>query len=153
MDSLDRRILELLERDSSISNIELAGLVHASPATCLRRVARLKESGVIVSTVALLDPAKVGSGLTAVIEVTLDRQDADSQDRFESAAVGDEAVRQCYRMSAGLDFILLAYVANMDDYHQFAHRLLGAHINVRNVRTLFSTRCAKFDTRRLPTSS
>jgi Lrp/AsnC family leucine-responsive transcriptional regulator len=149
MDDLDYRILRQLEVDASISNLDLADRVHASPATCLRRVARLKETGVIAQTVALLDPAKVGGVLTAIIEVSLDRQDAESLERFEQSATADADVRQCYRMSAGIDFIVVAYVDGMDAYHQLAHRLLGAQTNVRNVRTLFSTRCAKFDTRRL----
>ena len=150
VDNLDFRILAQLENDAAVTNIELAEMVHASPATCLRRVARLKASGVISGTVALLNPERVGSGLTAVIEISLDRQDADSLERFESVAISDRAVRQCYRMSAGVDFVVVAYVADMAAYHELAHRLLGAQTNVRNVRTLFSTRCAKFDTRRLP---
>jgi Lrp/AsnC family leucine-responsive transcriptional regulator len=150
IDALDRRILLELERDGSLSNIDLATRVHASPATCLRRVARLKLDGVIQSIVALLDPALVGTPLTALIEVTLDRQDAQSLDLFEQAAAEDGAVRQCYRITGGVDFALMIYVADMDEYHRFAHRLLASQANVRNVRTLFSTYCAKFDTRRLP---
>ena len=150
LDQLDQRILREMEADGSLSNIELAGRVHASPATCLRRVARLKQSGVISAIVALIDPAQIGHPLTALIEVTLDRQDAESVDIFERAASHDVAVRQCYRMTGGVDFALVVYVSNMDDYHLFAHRLLGAQDNVRNVRALFSSHCAKFDTRRLP---
>jgi Lrp/AsnC family leucine-responsive transcriptional regulator len=150
IDALDRRILLELERDGSLSNIDLATRVHASPATCLRRVARLKLDGVIQSIVALLDPALVGTPLTALIEVTLDRQDAQSLDLFEQAAAEDGAVRQCYRITGGVDFALMIHVADMDEYHRFAHRLLASQANVRNVRTLFSTYCAKFDTRRLP---
>ena len=149
LDQLDRRILRELEIDGSLSNIELAARVHASPATCLRRVARLKQSGVISAIVALIDPALIGTPLTALIEVTLDRQDAESLDLFQKAASDDPAVRQCYRMTGGVDFALMVYVSDMDDYHSLAHRLLGAQGNVRNVRTLFSSHCAKFDTRRL----
>ena len=150
IDPLDRRILRELERDGSLSNLELASRVHASPATCLRRVARLKQNGVISAIVALIDPAQIGNPLTALIEVTMDRQDAESLDLFQRAASADTAVRQCYRMTGGVDFALVVYVSDMDDYHLFAHRLLGAQDNVRNVRALFSSHCAKFDTRRLP---
>ncbi len=149
LDPLDLRLLHLLETDASRSNLAISRQVHASPATCLRRVARLRAMGVIKSVVAVLDPALVGSPLTCLIEVSLDRQDAEAMSAFEMAASKDPAVRQCYQMSAGVDFALVVYVADMDAYHLFAHRLLTAHSNVRNVRTLFSTRCAKFDTRRL----
>ncbi len=149
LDPLDRRILSQLEADGSLSNVDLAARVHASPATCLRRVARLKASGVIRAIVALIDPVLIGTPLTALIEVTLERQDAQSLDLFERAASEDAAVRQCYRMTGGVDFLLMIYVADMDQYHHFAHRLLASQANVRNVRALFSTHCAKFDTRRL----
>jgi Lrp/AsnC family leucine-responsive transcriptional regulator len=149
LDDVDLRILRELEIDAGQSNLALAARVHVSPATCLRRVNQLRESGVITSIVAILDPAKIGVPLAAVVEVTLDRQSVEMLDAFEDAAIADPDVRECYRVAAGADFVLIIQVADMAGYHVFAHRLLGANANVRNVRVLFSTRRAKFDTRRL----
>jgi DNA-binding Lrp family transcriptional regulator len=104
---------------------------------------------VIERIVAILDPAKISVPLAAVVELTLDRQSAEMLDAFEARAIADRDVRECYRVSAGADFVLIIQVADMDQYHAFAHRLLAAESNVRNVRVLFSTRRAKFDTRRL----
>jgi len=77
LDELDRRILNVLQDDASLTNIELAALVHASAPTCLRRVKRLIDSGVIERQVALLAPQKVGAALTAIVEITLDHQAAE----------------------------------------------------------------------------
>ena len=76
MDAVDLRILALLQRDASPSNLELAAAVHTSPATCLRRVKRLVEAGVIERRVAILSPERLASSLTVIAEVTLDKQGA-----------------------------------------------------------------------------
>lgn len=147
LDDLDRRILNQLQRDSSLTNQELAARVHASPPTCLRRVRRLVETGVIVRQVALLDPAKLGSSLTAIVEVTLDVQAAEQMAAFEDAMQAEPAVLQCYRVSTGPDFVVIAQVADMPAYHAMVHRAFTAQANVRNVRTFFSVNRSKFDTR------
>jgi Lrp/AsnC family leucine-responsive transcriptional regulator len=63
---------------------------------------------------------------------------------FERHLAAEAAVQQCYRVSAGPDFVLIVYVADMAAYHAFAHRALTAHANVRNVRSFFSVRRSKF---------
>lgn len=147
LDELDRRILNALQTDASHTNAELAELVHVSPPTCLRRVKQLTDSGVIERQVAIVDPAKVGARLTAIVEITLDVQAAERMDAFEALVAPDTAVLQCYRVSPGPDFVLVVQVADMPAYHELAHRLFTAHANVRNVKAYFSTHRAKFDTR------
>lgn len=147
LDDLDRRILELLQDDASLSNLGLAARVHASPPTCLRRVRRLVERGVIARRVALLDPEALGPTLTAIVEVSLDHQGGDRQDAFEARATAEAAVLQCYRVSPGPDFVLVVQVRDMPAYHALAHRLFAAGSNVRGVRAFFVTRRAKFETR------
>jgi Lrp/AsnC family transcriptional regulator, leucine-responsive regulatory protein len=147
LDDLDRRILEQLQTDASLTNQELAERVHASPPTCLRRVRRLIELGVIEKQVAILDPAKLGSTLTALIEVTLDVQAAEHLADFEARMREEAAILQCYRVSPGPDFLLVAQVEDMPAYHALVHRAFTAQANVRNVRTFFSVHRAKFETR------
>lgn len=147
LDDLDRRILNVLQEDASRTNNELAALVHASPPTCLRRVKRLVEAGVIARQVALVAPEKVGAGLTAVVEITLDHQGAERVQAFEELVAQEPAVLQCYRVSPGPDFVLIVQVADMPAYHAFAHRVFAAHANVRNVRSFFSIHRSKFETR------
>lgn len=147
LDDLDRRILDQLQCDASLTNQLLAERVHASPPTCLRRVRRLTASGIIAKQVAILDPSKLGNSLTAIIEVTLDNQSAEQLQRFEQAMQNEVAILQCYRVSTGPDFVLIAQVTDMPAYHALVHRALTAEANVRNVRTFFSVHRSKFDTR------
>lgn len=147
LDALDHRILAQLQEDCSLSNQDLAARVHASAPTCLRRVRRLRELGVIEKEVALIRPGALGLPLTAIVEVTLDSQSADLLDAFE-VQVGDEPnITQCYRVSSGPDFVLIVQLTDMPAYHALAHRCFVARHHVRNVRTFFSVHRAKFDTR------
>lgn len=147
LDDLDRRILDCLQTDAGRTNHELAAAVHASAPTCLRRVKRLSELGIIERQVAILNPEKLGPSLSAVVEVTLDVQTVERYAEFEALVEREAAVLQCYRVSPGPDFILIIQVADMPAYHALAHRLFSAHANIRNVRSFFSTHRSKFETR------
>lgn len=147
LDDLDRRILNVLQVDSSHTNAELAELVHVSPPTCLRRVKQLTDSGVIERQVAIVNPAKVNAGITAIVEISLDVQAAERMDEFEKLVAAEAAVLQCYRVSPGPDFVLILQVQDMAAYHALAHRLFATHANVRNVKAYFSTFRSKFETR------
>src|SRR5678816_292387 len=105
LDAIDWKILDTLQSDASLTNQTLAERVHVSPATCLRRVKALVDAGVIERRVALLSSERLGRGLTAIVEVVLDRQSASALAAFEARAVVDGAVRQCHRVSPGPDFI------------------------------------------------
>jgi Lrp/AsnC family leucine-responsive transcriptional regulator len=147
LDELDRRILECLQTNAAQTNHELAAAVHASAPTCLRRVKRLTESGVIARQIAILNPEKLGPSLSAVVEITLDVQTVERYTEFEALVEKEAAVLQCYRVSPGPDFILVMQVADMPAYHALAHRLFSAHANIRNVRSFFVTHRSKFETR------
>lgn len=147
IDDLDRRILAVLQLDASMTNAALAERVHASAATCLRRVRRLVEQGVVERTVAIVAPQALGPTLTAILEVTLDRQANELLETFEARVSSEPAVLQCYRVSPGPDFVLVVQVRDMPDYHAFAARLLTGDANVRNVRSYFAVHRSKFETR------
>jgi DNA-binding Lrp family transcriptional regulator len=144
LDATDRRLLSLLQADASLTNQALAERAHISPATCLRRVRRLMEAGVIERRMAIVSPDALGAGITAVLEVTLDRQDAARFEAFEAHVAGEAAVQQCYRVAAGPDFVLIVYVTDMPAYHAFVQRCLTAEANVRNVRAFFAVKRSKF---------
>ena len=147
LDATDLRLLDLLQTDAAMSNQELAAQAHTSPATALRRVRRLVDEGVIERRVALLNPQALGVGLTALVEITLDRQGAEHLDAFEARAVADTAVQQCWRVSPGPDFVLVLFVADMPAYHALVQRLFTQDANVRNVKAFFSVKRAKFEPR------
>ena len=148
LDDTDLRLLGLLQRDASLSNQDLAAAAHTSAATCLRRVKRLVEAGVIERRIAILSAEQLGAGLTALTEVTLDRQGAEHLAAFEARAVADTAVQQCYRVSPGPDFVLVLWLADMAAYHALVQRLFTQDANVRNVKSYFSVKRAKFETAR-----
>jgi len=150
LDDIDRRLLDLLQADSSLTNQALAEAAGVSPATALRRVRRLTEAGVIERQVALLAPRFASAGLNAVTEVSLDRQGAEHLEAFEARAVAEPAVQQCYRVSPGPDFILVAWVPDMNAWNALVQRLFTQDANVRNVKTFFSVKRAKFDPRITP---
>jgi DNA-binding Lrp family transcriptional regulator len=147
MDLTDLRILDELQRDASLSNQALAARCGISAATCLRRVKRLVETGVIERRVAILSPARLGAGLTVIAEVSLDRQGVEHLDAFERRVLADAAVQQCYRVSPGPDFVLIAQAVDMTAWGQIVDRLFTQDANVRNVKTYFSVKRAKFDLR------
>lgn len=144
LDAADRRLLALLQEDCALSNLELAGRAHLTPPTCLRRVRRLVESGIIERRIALLNPEVAEAGLTAVVEITLADQAAERMTTFEALVDVEPQVQQCYRVSPGPDFVLILLVADMAAYHALVHRLFTAANNVRNVRAFFSIRRSKF---------
>lgn len=148
IDAVDRNLLALLQQDASLSNQALAARVHTSPPTCLRRVKRLHEAGLIERQIAILNPERLadvlGHGLTALIEITLDRQDAGALDAFETRVGAEAAVQQCYRVSPGPDFMLVVHAKDMPGYHALTQRLFTADANVRNVKAFFSVKRSKF---------
>jgi len=150
LDTIDLQLLNVLQHDASLSNQDLAARVHVSPPTCLRRVRRLHALGLIERQVAIVPPerlaALVGHGLSAIVEVTLDRQGAEQFDAFEARAVADAAVQQCWRVSPGPDFVLVTHTRDMPGYLALAQRLFTQDANVRNVKAFFGVKRAKFST-------
>lgn len=148
IDSVDLQLLALLQTDASLSNQALAERAHISPPTCLRRIKRLHDAGLIEKHIAILNPQKmadvIGHGLTAIVEITLDRQDSGALDAFEARVAQEPCVQQCYRVSPGPDFCLVIHAKDMPGYHALTQRLFTSDANVRNVKTFFSVKRSKF---------
>ena len=149
IDETDVKLLNALQTDASLSNQALAELTHISPPTCLRRVKRLKDAGLIEREIALLNPDKlakiIGYGLTAIVEITLDRQSDEHMHAFELRVIADSAVQQCYRTSPGPDLVLIVHVLDMPAYLALSQRLFTSDANVRNVKAFFSVKRSKFE--------
>ncbi len=148
LDEVDIKLLNALQDDATASNQALAARVHVSAPTCLRRVKRLRDAGLIEREIALLNTGKLaallGHGLTALVEITLDRQGDEQQEAFEARVLPEAAVQQCYRVSPGPDFVLVVHVADMPGYLALAQRLFTSDANVRNVKSFFSIKRSKF---------
>ena len=148
IDATDLKLLDALQTDASLSNQALAELVHISPPTCLRRVKRLKDAGLIEREIALLNPDKLahitGHGVTAIVEISLDNQGDQYLSAFEQRVSSDAAIQQCYRVSPGPDFVLIVHVLDMPAYLALSQRLFTGDANVRNVKAFFSVKRSKF---------
>jgi Lrp/AsnC family transcriptional regulator, leucine-responsive regulatory protein len=150
LDATDLHLLDLIQHDAALSNQALADAVGVSAATCHRRVKRLRDEGWIERQVGILSADKLrdqlGLGLQAVVEVTLEVQTEEAMAHFEAQAVQDAAVQQCWRVSPGPDFMLVLAVSGMPGYQAVAKRLFSMQWGVRNVRSFFAIKRAKFGT-------
>jgi Lrp/AsnC family leucine-responsive transcriptional regulator len=146
IDTVDRKILNILQRNNQLTNLELAAKVHLSPPTCMRRVRRLRDEKIIAADVSVLDPLLVQRSLFVFIEVILERQSEQAQRTFERKMVDEGDVMQCYMVSGDIDFMVVAQVADMSAYHLFVRRALTNDPNIRNFRSLFAMDRSKFRT-------
>jgi Lrp/AsnC family transcriptional regulator, leucine-responsive regulatory protein len=135
LDAIDVAILRALQRDGRIQNVELAERVGLSPSPCLRRVRLLEEAGVIEHYVALVDPAKVGMGLSVFARVWLTGQDEETVVPFVEAIKKLPQVVECHLMAGDCDFILRVVAADLDAYRKFQIEHLGRIKGVRNIKT------------------
>ncbi|NBX44548.1 MAG: Lrp/AsnC family transcriptional regulator [Gammaproteobacteria bacterium] len=137
LDDTDRRILQQLQRDASLSNQALAERVHLSPAPCLRRVKRLIEAGVIERTVALLSRHHLGLGVTAYAFVSLDSHRSGTEDPFEAMVRSSPEIVECVRLSGEYDYLLRIIVPSMQAYSKLLDDRLLKCRSVRSVNTSF----------------
>ncbi|MGX9943127.1 Lrp/AsnC family transcriptional regulator [Bradyrhizobium denitrificans] len=135
LDSIDRAILKVLQRDGRIQNVELAERVALSPSPCLRRVRLLEEAGIIERYVALLDATKVGMGLTLFVRVWLTGQDEETVNTFVRAISKLPQVVECHLMAGDCDFLLRVVACDLEGYRRFQIEHLGRIRGVRNMKT------------------
>ncbi|HEY4316890.1 MAG TPA: Lrp/AsnC family transcriptional regulator [Herbaspirillum sp.] len=147
LDKVDRKLLNLLQKDNRIPTRTLAEKLHISQPTCLRRIRDLREMGVISAEVAMVDPFALGYGMLAFLEISLaDQSDAHMQE-FELRMGKEAEVMQCYFVSGEYDYFIVVHVINMDAYYQFVRRVISGSGNVRHFHSRFPMKRAKFATR------
>ena len=153
LDRIDRRLLDLLQRDAKLSNLDLASRVGLSPSPCLRRVKRLEEMGLIRHYVAILDAAKLGLGLTAYATVRManhgDSPKRSAMRSFRDVVQDWHEVVACYAMTGEMDYLLRVQTIDLDHYSRFVMDKLLRHPSVLDVRSSFMLDRIK-DTTALP---
>jgi Lrp/AsnC family transcriptional regulator len=142
MDGTDLKILAILQEDASISVGDIAGRVGLSQTPCWRRIQRLEESGVIRRRVALLDPERIGVGLTVFVEIETGDHSKDWLDRFAQSVLRMPEVMEVHRMAGDVDYLLRVAVANMGAYDDFYRRLI-AELPMKNVTSRFAMELVK----------
>lgn len=147
LDPLDVALLDHLQRDASQPMRALADRVGTSPATCQRRIAQLRGSGVLQRQVAIVDRRLAGWPLTVFVSVELAQQNAALLTQFEQRMAAEEAVMSCYEVSGEFDFLLIVIAESMEQYHTFTRKAFSSNHNVRNFKSMFAMNCSKFETR------
>jgi len=135
LDAIDRRILAELQQAGRMTNVELAGHCHLSPAACLVRVRRLERSGFILGYRAVLDASRLAGSMIVFVEIKLDRTTPDAFDRFARAVAAVPEVAECHMVAGGFDYLVKVRVASMDAYRELLTKLLVALPGVRETHT------------------
>lgn len=146
LDSIDKKILNILQEDSTITNSELAEQVGLSAAPCWRRIERLEEKNIIAKHVALLNPTALGLNIIAFANVKLSHIQEDALEDFERQAVQFAEVTECYTISGSMDFLLRIVTENMQTYERFLRKKLLKLPMVSEVNTHFAVTQVKYTT-------
>jgi Lrp/AsnC family transcriptional regulator len=145
LDPLDIKILTALQRDASLPVAELAETVGLSTNACWRRIKRLEEVGVIRARVALLDPQKLGLGVTVFVAVRTNEHNDDWLQQFAKAVDSIPEVIEFYRMSGDVDYLLRVQVADIADYDRVYKQLIKK-VRLTDVSSTFAMEQIKYTT-------
>ena len=146
VDSIDWKILGLLQADARMSNVELARAIGLSPSPCLHRVRALEEAGYISRYVTLLDALRVGLKVSVFIQVTLERQIESALERFETAIRSRPEVMECYLMTGDADYLIRVVVADIQVLEEFILKFLTKLPGVGNIKSSFALKQVKYQT-------
>lgn len=145
-DTIDWKILSLLQGDARISNVELAGKVGLSPSPCLNRVRALEASGYINRYVTLLDPLPLGLRVSVFIQITLEKQVESALETFERAIRDRPEVMECYLMTGDADYLLRVLVPDLQALEHFILNVLTRVAGVGNIKSSFALKQVKYQT-------
>jgi len=135
LDRIDRRILNVLQKDGRIANVELARRVNLTPTPCLERVKRLEKEGFITEYVALVDPVKANAALCAYIEIQLVSSTTDAFKRFNQEMLDLPEVQECQMVAGGFDYLIKIRVADMQHYQRFLGEKLASISDISQTHT------------------
>ncbi|MEJ0095947.1 MAG: Lrp/AsnC family transcriptional regulator [Methylocella sp.] len=124
LDSIDKQILRIVQRDASLSINEIAAQVGLSQTPCWKRLRRLEAAGVIRRRIALLDPAKLGLNVTVFVEIRVGEHSGKALARFASDLAAMEEVVDLYRTAGDVDYVLRVVAADASAFDEFYKRLI-----------------------------
>ncbi|MBV6749005.1 Lrp/AsnC family transcriptional regulator [Pseudomonas chlororaphis] len=138
LDHFDLALLEAIQQDASTSQQDLGTRVNLSPAAVNRRLKKLNADGVVRKTVALVDPVRLGYGLTVIAAVEVENERLDLLDAMKRTFLACPQVQQCYYVTGESDFVLILAVRNMEQYTELTRTLFFQSNNVKRFKTLVS---------------
>jgi Lrp/AsnC family transcriptional regulator, leucine-responsive regulatory protein len=136
LDAFDFAILEILQRDDSVPLRTIGEDVNLSAAAVQRRIKRMRESGVIVGNIAVVDPARLGRAITILVEIVVESERIDLIEGVRESLLEAPEVQQCYYVTGEADFVVVITVATMQEYEALTRRLFFNSHNVKRFRTL-----------------
>ncbi|MGE4322205.1 MAG: Lrp/AsnC family transcriptional regulator [Sphingobium sp.] len=145
LDSFDRKILRIVQRDNKTPQRAIAAAVNLSAAAVQRRIAAMERSGVIARNAALVDPAALSLTITAIVEVFLRDERSASIDRAKALFRATPQVQQCYYTTGGTSFVLVIVTSDMRSYEALTRTLFSDHEWVASFRTLVALDRVKAD--------
>ncbi|WP_343611548.1 Lrp/AsnC family transcriptional regulator [Novosphingobium sp.] len=146
MDAIDKRIVEILQRDASLSHADLGERVGASAASCWRRIKALEAAGILTATVRLVDPEQIGLAVNVFCNIRVRNHAQEVRKPFEDFLKGRPEVIECYSMSGEWDYMLRIAVADVADYEKFLMRTLLEHPAVGSASSHFALSTTKYTT-------
>jgi Lrp/AsnC family transcriptional regulator len=137
MDSIDRKILAVLQDDASLSVAEIGSRVGLSSTPCWKRIQRLEAEGVITKRVALIEPAKIGLGITVFVSIETGDHSQEWLASFAETVGAMPEVMEFYRMAGDVDYMLRVVVPDIAGYDTFYKKLIG-NVSLKNVTSRFA---------------
>lgn len=137
MDEVDRKLLDLLQQDSTLAMSDLADRVGLSPTPVWKRIQKMEQAGVITRRVALLDPERVGIGLIVFVAIEAMEHTQEWLRRFAEAVLGMPEIVEAYRMAGEVDYMLRVAVPDMAEFDTFYKRLIQI-VPLKNVTSRFA---------------
>ena len=135
LDKADLAILSILQEDCRSPLDLIADEVGLSTVTVQRRIKRLRDSGVILRDVSVLDPEQLGWKMTFLVLVEMERERSDMLDNFRKRMVNEPQVQQCYYITGEADFAVICLAKDMEDFEVLTHRLFFDDPNIRRFKT------------------
>ena len=145
MDQIDRHILQQLQVNAAQPVSDIARKVGLSVTPCWRRIQRLEETGIIRQRVAILDPQKIGVGMSVFVAVRTDQHNADWLTDFATMVADMPEVVEFYRMSGEVDYLLRVVVSDMAAYDRFYRKLIE-NVQLTDVSSSFAMEEIKYTT-------
>jgi Lrp/AsnC family transcriptional regulator, leucine-responsive regulatory protein len=142
----DVKLLDLLQQNARLSNVTLAKRVGLSPSACLRRVRALEEERYIRSSVTLLDPRRLGLGVSVFIQVSLEKKDEATLKRFERTMTKRSEVMECYLMTGDSDYLLRVVVSDVAAFERFLMEHLTKIPGIATIKSSFTLNQVKYTT-------
>ena len=135
-DRFDVKLLEIVQRNNRLTSEEIADTVGLSATACQRRLKRLRDEGTIESDVSIISPKVAGRPISMLILISLEREKADSIDRFKATVRNSPEVMSAFFVTGDTDFVLVVTARDMEEYEQFARRVCYDNPDIKGFRTL-----------------